>query len=143
LPGRFSYSVSTTLPRDWVWALLADITNWPKFSDVYSNLHWAGTPWEAGSRLTGTLHYPIEVHGQYEIKACDPPKLIRYLSQTRESGFATETTIRLEALPEGAVIRVDAYVVGEPKVQGGAPEFRQKLTTRWFEESARFCDAQR
>jgi hypothetical protein len=89
------------LPRDRVWGALTDITNWPKFSDVYSNLSWAGEPWEEGSRLMGTLHYPIELQGQYVIKTCQPPKLTRYLSQTRESGFATERTIRLEALPKG------------------------------------------
>jgi len=142
VPAHFSYSVSTKLPRDRVWDLITDITNWPKFSDIYSDLMWIGKPWAEGSHLAGTLHYPIEVSGHYVIKTCQPPVLIRYLSQTREAGFATERTLRFEPLVEGTLIRVDAYVVGEPKMAGGAPEFLRKLTLRWFDEFARFCDGQ-
>ena len=112
------------------------------FSDVYSNLRWVGFPWVEGSLIVGTLHYPIEISGQYVIKVCRPPELIRYLSQTLEAGFATERTIRLKELPEGTLIEVDAFIVGQPQMPGGAPEFLRKLTTRWFEEFARFCDSQ-
>lgn len=142
MPASFSYSTTTKLPRDRVWDLLTDIRNWPKFSDVYSGLHWIGQPWVKGSLLVGTLHYPIEITGQYVIKACQPPTLIRYLSQTKEAGFATERTIKLEPSPEGTLIQVDAYIVGEPKMPGGALEFLRKLTTRWIEEFVRFCDRQ-
>jgi len=45
VPTSFSYSVSTTLPRGRVWSLLTDITNWPKFADMCSDLHWDGMPW--------------------------------------------------------------------------------------------------
>ena len=45
----FSYCVTTKLSRGRVWSLLTDITNWPKFSDMYSDLHWDGTPWAEGS----------------------------------------------------------------------------------------------
>jgi len=142
VPASFTYSVTTKLPRIRVWGLLTDITVWPKFSDMYSDLSWHGEPWAEGSLIVGTLHYPIEIYGQYVIKACEPPSLIRYLSQTRESGFATERTIRLEETAEGTRIQVYAYVVGEPKIEGGAMEFLTKLTTRWFSEFARFCDSQ-
>ena len=39
----FSYCVMTKLSRFRVWCLLTDITNWPKFSDMYSDLHWDET----------------------------------------------------------------------------------------------------
>ena len=138
----FSYSVTTKLLRGRVWSLLTDITNWPKFSDMYSDLHWDGTPWAEGSALVGQLNYPIVVSGRYVIRKCDPPVLIRYLSQTRDAGFATERTITLEQLTDGTLIQVEAYVVGRPEMPGGASEFLRSLTTRWFDEFARFCDNQ-
>jgi len=122
--------------------LLTDITNWPKFSDMYSDLRWDGVPWAEGSALVGQLNYPIVVSGQYVIRKCDPPALIRYLSQTQDAGFATERTVTLEQLTKGTLIRSEAYVVGRPNMPGGASEFLQRLTTRWFDELARFCDNQ-
>jgi len=138
--AAFSYAVITKLPRDRVWSLLTDITNWPKFSDMYSHLRWDGAPWSQGSAIVGQLNYPMVVADQYSIRECTPPMRIRYLSQTRDAGFATERTITLEQLPNGTVIRVDAYLVGRPSMPGGASEFLKSLTTRWFNEFARFCD---
>jgi uncharacterized protein YndB with AHSA1/START domain len=132
--------VNTKLPRERVWSFLTDITNWPKFSDMYSDLRWDGSPWAEGSAIVGQLNYPIVVAGRYVIRKCEAPGLIRYLSQTRDAGFATERTITLEEVAEGTRIRVDAYVVGDPMIPGGADEFLRKLTTRWFNEFARFCD---
>jgi len=139
--ASFSYSVVTKLTRGKVWSLLADITNWSKFSEVYSDLRWEGTPWAEGSAIVGQLNYPMVLSGRYVIKRCDPPALIRYLSQTEDAGFATERTITLEELPEGTRIRADAYVVGRPDMPGGASEFLRSLTTRWFDELALFCDS--
>jgi|SRR4051794_914876 len=136
----FSYAVVTTLSRGRVWSLLTDITNWPKFSDIYSDLRWEGTPWAEGSAIVGRLNYPIVLDGRYAIRECTAPALIRYLSQTRDAGFATERTITLEQLGSGTLIHADAYVVGRPDMPGGASEFLKNLTTRWFNEFARFCD---
>jgi hypothetical protein len=140
--SAFSYSVVTKLPRGRVWSLLTDIANWPKFSDIYSDLHWDGLPWVEGSAIVGQLNYPIVVSGRYVIRECNPPVLIRYLSQTRDAGFATERTITLEQLPEGTRIRIDSYLVVSPEMQGGGAEFLRSLTTRWSDEFARFCDSQ-
>ena len=142
MPASFSYSVTTKLARGRVWSLLTDITNWPKFSDMYSDLRWEGTPWAVGGAIVGQLNYPIVVSGRYVIKKCDPPALIRYLSQTKDAGFATERTIILEQRMPGTLIRAEAYLVGEPQMQGGGAEFLRSLTSRWFDEFARFCDAQ-
>lgn len=142
MPVSFSYSVNTRLPRNRVWNLLTDIKNWSQFSDMYSDLRWEGAPWKEGSALVGQLNYPIVVSGRYVIRKYDPPALIRYLSQTRDAGFATERTITLEDLPNGTRIRVEAYVVGQPEMPGGAAEFLRSLTSRWFEEFAHFCDSQ-
>ena len=48
----------------------------------------------------------------------------------------------LEHLVGGTTIRADAFVVGRPKMPGGGLEFLRNLTTRWFDEFARFCDDQ-
>jgi hypothetical protein len=138
----FSYSVITKLPRGRVWSLLTDIANWPKFADIYSDLRWDGTPWAEGSAIVGRINYPIKVSGRYVIRECNPPALIRYLSQTENAGFATERTITLEQLIGGTLIRVDAYVVGKPEMPGGGSEFLRSLTTRWFDGLASFCDDQ-
>jgi len=142
LPVSFSYSVITRLPRNRVWSLFRDIKNWSKFSDMYSDLRWEGVPWAEGSALVGQLNYPIVVSGRYLIKKHDPPVLIRYLSQTRDAGFATERTITMHELLNGTLIRVEAYVVGEPVMPGGATKFLRSLTSRWFDEFAHFCDDQ-
>jgi hypothetical protein len=136
----FSHSVVTKLSRDKVWTLLTDVTNWPRFSDVYSDLHWDGTPWAEGSALVGQLNYPMVVSGRYIVRKCNPPALIRYLSQTRDAGFATERTISLEELRDGTLIRVEAFVVGQPNTPGGASAFLKSFTLRWFDELGRFCD---
>lgn len=69
MSASFSYSVTTKVPRERVWSLLTDITNWPKFSDIYSDLHWSGTPWEIGSAIVPPgLHSSertLESKGQY------------------------------------------------------------------------------
>jgi hypothetical protein len=140
--ASFSHSVVTRLSRNCVWKLLTDITNWPKFSDVYSDLRWEGTPWAEGSAIVGRMNYPILLAGRYRIRKCIPPMLIRYRSQTEDAGFATERTISLDELPVGTLIRVEAYTVGEPELPGGAPEFLRSLTLRWFDEFVRFCDDQ-
>ena len=142
MPASFSYTVNTALPRGRVWALLTDITNWSRCSDVYSDLHWEGTPWAEGSAIVGQLNYPIVVLGRYVIRKVDPPALIRYLSQAQGAGFASERTIMLEQLVGGTTIRADAFVVGRPKMPGGGSEFLRSLTTRWFDEFARLCDNQ-
>jgi hypothetical protein len=138
----FSYCVTTKLPRGRVWTLLTDITNWSKFSDMYSDLHWDGTPWAEGSAIVGRLNYPIVLAGRYVIKKCCPPALIRYLSQTEDAGFATERTITLEQIVPGTLIRAEAFLVGSPDMPGGGAEFLRCLTTRWFSQFARFCDNQ-
>jgi hypothetical protein len=138
----YSYSVTTKLPRGRVWSLLTDITNWPKISDMYSDLRWEGTPWAEGSAIVGQLNYPIVVAGRYVIKECDPPALVLYLSQTQDAGFATERTIILEQRMPRTLIRAEAFLVGSPKMPGGGSEFLKRLTTRWFDEFARFCDNQ-
>jgi hypothetical protein len=138
----YSYSVTTKLPRGRVWSLLTDITNWPKVSDMYSDLRWEGTPWAEGSAIVGQLNYPIVVAGRYVIKECDPPALIRYLSQTQDAGFATERTIILEQRMPGTLIRAEAFLVGSPKMPGGGSEFLRSLTTKWFDGFASFCDNQ-
>jgi Polyketide cyclase / dehydrase and lipid transport len=138
--SSFSYSVITKLPRGQVWTLFTDTANWPKFSDMYSDLRWEGTPWAEGSALAGQLNYPIVVPGRYVIKECNPPALIRYLSQTKDAGFATERTIKFQPVTPGTMIIAESYVVGSPKVPGGAPEFLKRLTTRWLDEFAQFCD---
>ena len=102
MPASFSYTVNTALPRGRVWALLTDITNWSRCSDVYSDLHWEGTPWAEGSAIVGQLNYPIVVLGRYVIRKVDPPALIRYLSQAQGAGFASERTIMLEWFDEFA-----------------------------------------
>jgi hypothetical protein len=113
--SSFSYSVLTKLPRDRVWSVLTDITNWTRFSEIYSALHWEGTPWAEGSALVGQLNYPLMVHGRYVIKKCEPPALIRYLSRTRNAGFATERTIILEQLTKGTLIRRKHTLWADPR----------------------------
>jgi hypothetical protein len=142
MPASFSYSVSTRLTRGPVWDVLTDIANWPQFSEMYSDLRWEGTPWAVGSAIVGQLNYPIVIAGRYVIRECNPPVLIRYLSQTKDAGFATERTITLEQLINGTLIRVDSYLVGSPEMHGGGAEFLRSLTTRWFDEFALFCDKQ-
>jgi len=104
--ASFSYSVTTKLTRERVWSLLTDIKDWTTFSDMYSYLRWEGNPWAVGSALVGQLNYPIVVSGRYVIRTCNPPTLVRYLSQTQDAGFVTDRTTILEELRNGTRIQV-------------------------------------
>ena len=139
---RFSYSVSTVLPRDRVWELFADIDNWSKFSDVYDTLRWSGSPWTPGSFVVGNIHYPQHLSLRYVLETCEPASCVTYLAHSAEAGFATHRTIRFDELHGRTWIQVDSYIVGEPKfaIAGGGYGFLKTLTERWFQGFARFCD---
>ncbi len=138
----FSYSVTTVLDRERVWELLEDIENWPKVSDVYTAVMWSGVPWERGSCVLGTINYPVAIPFRYVVERCEPPSVISYMGHSVEAGFATHRTIELEETKGGTLIKVTAYAHGEPIISlpGGTMGFLQKLTERWFQDFARFCD---
>jgi hypothetical protein len=78
--------------------------------------------------LVGQLNNPLMVRGRYVIKKCDPPVLIRHLSQTRNAGFATEWTILLQQIKRGTLIMAEAYVVGKLEMVGGGADFLKGFT---------------
>ena len=139
---KFAYSVSTVLPRDRVWALFADIENWPKFSDVYHDVRWSGFPWEYGSFVLGTIHFPHPLPLRYVLETCQPGSLVSYVGYSTASGFATHRTITFEDQEGQTLIRVDSYIVGKPtfEIAGGGYGFLRMLTERWFRDFATFCD---
>jgi hypothetical protein len=142
MAASISYSVTTGLPIGRVWGLLTDITNWPKFSDIYSDLRWEGEPWKEGSRLVVQINFPIVVSGRYTISVWAPIVLIRYVFEPGMCGFAMAKTIRLNRLVEETSIEVTAHLEGEVEMAGGGSEFLRQLTMRWLDEFARFCDSQ-
>jgi len=139
---RFSHSVTTMLPRDRVWELLTEIENWPKFSEVYTDVKWSGLPWVPGSCVVGHIQYPVRLPFRYVLEKCERPATISYLAHSSESGFATHRTIHLEANPGHTVIRIIAYAVGKPSfaIEGGPLGFLKTLSERWFQDFASFCD---
>jgi hypothetical protein len=139
----FSSFSTTSLPRERVWELLTDVSNWPKFSDIYAGpIRWVGEPWVPGSILVGELKYPLPLDFEYLLKVCEPPDMIRYLSHSVAAGFAIERTVRLLSLGDETMISVDAYAVGEPTlpIPGGSLGFMKMQTERWLNAFARFCD---
>jgi hypothetical protein len=139
----FSYSVTTRLPHEQVWELLTDVTNWPKFADIYLGpIRWLGMPWLPGSSLVGRIKYPVTLDFEYLIKACDAPERIRYLSHSLASGFATERIIRVMRLDAGTLIGIDAYAVGRPvlKIPDGCRGFLRMQSERWLNDCAHFCE---
>ena len=141
---HFLYSVSTALSRDRVWALFADIENWPKFSDVYDELKWSGVPWVRGSCVLGTIHFPHPLPLRYVLETCQPGSLISYVGYSTEAGFATHRVVRFEQQQGRTSITVDSYIVGTPTfaIDGGSYGFLRKLTERWFRDFASFCEKQ-
>jgi len=110
MAASISYSVTTKLPIGRVWGLLTDITNWPKFSDIYSDLSWDGEPWKEGSRLAVQINFPIVVSGRYTISVCLPTVLIRYVFEPGMYSFTTGKTIRLNRLGEGTSIELTVHL---------------------------------
>jgi len=144
LSQHFSYSVSTVLSRDRVWAIFSDIENWPKFSDVYSNLRWSGVPWKSGSSLLGTLRFTRAMPVNYLLETCRSGSFLRYVGYSKEAGFASHRTVRFEQQQGRTMIVVDCYIVGTPTfaVAGGAYGFLRTLTETWFRDFAALCDTQ-
>jgi hypothetical protein len=139
----FSYFVITKLSQEKVWELLTDVSNWSKFSDIYTGpIRWVGEPWVPGSILVGDLRYPLALDFEYLLKACEAPTVIRYLSQSVDSGFAIERTIRLVPVGTETMVWADAYAVGEPNapIAGGSLGFLKTQSERWLHAFARFCD---
>ena len=139
---KFLYSVSTILSCDRVWSLFSDIENWPKFSDVYDNLRWSGFPWTRGSCVLGMLRFPRPLPLRYVLETCQPGSLISYIGYSPTAGFATHRTVRFELQEGRTLIAVDSYVVGEPtfEIAGGGYGFVRRLTEKWFQDFASFCD---
>ena len=139
---RFSYSVSTVLSRDGVWKLFAEIENWPKFSDVYDDLRWAGVPWTRGSWVLGSIHFPHPLPLRYVLETCQPGSLISYVAYSVDAGFATHRTVRFDQQQDHTLIQVDSYIIGTPKfsVAEGSYGFLRMLTEKWFRDFASFCD---
>ena len=140
--AQFSYSVSTSLSRDRVWALFADIENWPKFSNVYDNLAWSGVPWQHGSGIEGTLHFPHSMPLRYVLETCQPGSVISYKAYSIEAGFATHRIVQFEQQQGRTLIKVDSYIVGTPTfaIAGGSYGFLRTLVETWFRDFASFCD---
>ena len=140
----FSYSVTTSLPRERVWQTLTNVENWSKFSCVYRDLEWVGSPWAIGSCVKGHLKYPLAIPFRYLLREFVAPTLIRYLADSPELGFANERTIHLEELSHKTLIAVNAFTVGSPicMIPDGSLGFLRMLTVRWFDDLAKFCDEQ-
>lgn len=139
--NSFSYSVQTTLERERVWALLQNVENWIKVADIYDSAQWSGPPWFPGSCIMGRLKYPLQISFRYVLEKCEPPVLISYLAHSLEAGFATHRTVELEAVPDGTVINISSYVVGDSAALEEGLAFLKSLTEKWFDGFARFCDS--
>jgi hypothetical protein len=139
---QFLYSVTTKLDQSQVWELLTDIENWTRTSLVYQQLAWEGEPWVCGSSIVGTILYPTKLHFRYVLREFQPPTLIRYRAHGKQAGFASERVIELESISRGTLIKVSAFVVGEPvfSISGGSLGFLKMLTERWFQDFATLCD---
>src|SRR5258707_15184021 len=111
---EFSYVASTHLPVDRVWDFLADIQNWPNFSNSHLDLYWNGQPWASGSYLVGHLRDLSDVEIRHMIRTCQPPTQLRLLSQGLEFGFAVESSIFLDRVDDGTRIHMKAYAAGNP-----------------------------
>ena len=70
------------------------------------------------------------------------PTLIRYRAHGKQAGFASERVIELESISRGTLIKVSAFVVGEPvfSISGGSLGFLKMFTERWFQDFAILCD---
>jgi hypothetical protein len=95
-----------------------------------------------GSCITGRLKYPLQISFRYVLERYEPPALISYLAHSLEAGFATHRTVELEAVPDGTVIKISSYVVGEAAVLEEGFAFLKRLTEKWFQGFAQFCDSQ-
>jgi hypothetical protein len=141
---QFAYQVSTALPRDRVWALFADLENWPKFSRVYDHLKWSGVPWRRASCVLGTLHIPHPMPLRYVLETCQPGFLISYVGYSTEAGIATHRIVRFEEQHGRTLIKIDSYIVGLPtfSIAGGSYGLLRMLVETWFRDFASFCDSQ-
>ncbi len=139
---QFSYSISTSLSREGVWALFADIDNWRKFSNVYNNLRWSGAPWQRGSWICGTLQFPHSMPLRYVLETCHPGSIISYKAYSIAAGFATHRVVKFKQQQGQTLINVDSYLVGTPTfaIAGGGYEFLRMLVENWFSDFAAFCD---
>jgi hypothetical protein len=87
--------------------VFAEIENWPKVSDVYSDLRWSGFPWTAQSCILGSIHYPHPLPLRYVMEKCEP-SCWSAIWHMAEGGFATHRNIRFERGQGRTWVEVDA-----------------------------------
>ncbi len=137
---RVEYSTLTRADRELAWEVFSDWRLWPRFSDIYQNLRWVGTPWEVGSRLRIDITEPLPATVDHVIIACCPGESVGWIDHV--FGNSMEQWVLFETTPHGTEIHTWADVTGCMPVIAGrkAGDLLREFFRGWYTRFAAECD---
>jgi len=139
---RFEYSVTTTADCSLAWHVFSDWTLWPKFSELYAEIHWSkGEPWQEGSRLSIRTTASIGVTLDHVILKCVPGQSIGWIDHA--IGITMEQWVFFTPLPEGGTqVHTWAEFTGLARAIAGRTikDILLDFTKTWYDRYARECD---
>lgn len=138
---HLEYKVVTRANRALVWKVFSNWHLWHHFSDIYGDMHWAGKPWEPGSRLKIDLVRPVKSTADHVITECSPAEYVAWIDHVYSDTM--EQWVRFQSLPSGGTeIHTWADVVGPTSTVGNrdVQDVLIDFIRNWYDRFAEECD---
>jgi hypothetical protein len=136
------YTVFTLASPSLAWNLFCDHRFWPRFSNIYGDIHWAkGKPWKPGSRMKIEILQPVKATVDHVITICSPPEQVAWIDHAL--GNTMEQWVTFEARSDGRT-RVHTWA----EITGFAPmfaasnysDFVRAFMQQWYDSFCAACD---
>jgi hypothetical protein len=139
--ARVEYTVFTKADCALAWKIFSDLSRWPRFCSLYSDLQWHGTPWTPGSRMRLEIREPINVTVDRVLTVCMPPHHVAWINHVR--GYTMEQWVSFEPYQGGAT-RVSTWIEvtgAELSAKKGEDiRFLKDVVEGWFDKFSEECD---
>jgi hypothetical protein len=138
---HLEYTVVTRANRELVWEVFSNWSLWHRFSDVYGEMRWEGTPWEPGSRLKIELVRPVRTIADHVITGCSPAESVAWIDHVY--GNTMEQQVRFQSLPDGGTqVHTWADFLGPTTTLGNreVSDILLDFVRGWYDRFAAECD---
>ena len=136
------YTAFTKASPSLAWKLFCDFRFWPRFSNVYGDIHWSkGKPWTPGSRMKIEILHPVKATVDHVITICTPPGQVAWIDHAL--GNTMEQWVTFEPQADGKT-RVHTWA----EITGSAPmfspstysDFVRAFIRQWYDSFCLACD---